>query len=214
MLEVNMFMDLMDKIHEIGLVPVVVLNNVDETIPTLEALKAGDVPVAEICFRTPCAKDCLKLATQIFKDVLIGAGTVINVLQCKEAIEAGAKFIVSPGLSKEVAKICKDNNVLYLPGVVTPTEIMEALELGINNVKFFPAGVYGGLKAINALGSAFTTVKFMPTGGVNNDNLKEFASNKKIIACGGSWLLKGTKEEIILKCLEARKIIKEARNNG
>lgn len=201
-------MNVLDKVREIKLVPVVVLNSVEETIPTIQALHDGDVPVAEICFRTDCAAECIKLAVEKFPNDLIGAGTVINAAQCEQAIDCGAKFIVSPGLSHEVARVCKERNVPYLPGVVTPTEIMQAIDLGINVVKFFPAGVFGGLKAINAMGAAFPTVKFMPTGGVDNSNLKEFVENKRILACGGSWLVKGTPENITKVCLEARKIIK------
>lgn len=201
-------MDVLSRVHEIGVVPVVVLNKVEDTIPVVKALHDGDVPVAEICFRTPCAAECIKLAVKEFPNDLIGAGTVINATQCEEAIACGAKFIVSPGLSKSVAEVCKKHGVPYLPGVVTPTEIMEAIELGLSTLKFFPAGVFGGLKAINALGAAFPQVKFMPTGGVDNSNLKEFISCNKIIACGGSWMCKGTAEEITAKCLEARKIIK------
>ena len=184
------------------------MNSVEETIPTIQALHDGDVPVAEICFRTDCAAECIKLAVEKFPNDLIGAGTVINAAQCEQAIDCGAKFIVSPGLSYEVARVCKERNVPYLPGVVTPTEIMQAIDLGINVVKFFPAGVFGGLKAINAMGAAFPSVKFMPTGGVDNSNLKEFVENKRILACGGSWLVKGTPEDITKVCLEARKIIK------
>lgn len=201
-------MDVLSKVHEIGVVPVVVLNKVEDTVSVIKALHDGDVPVAEICFRTPCAAECIKLAVKEFPNDLIGAGTVINAKQCEEAIACGAKFIVSPGLSKSVAEVCKKHNVPYLPGVVTPTEIMAAIELGLTTLKFFPAGVFGGLKAINALGAAFPQVKFMPTGGVDNSNLKEFISCNKIIACGGSWMCKGTSEEITAKCLEARKIIK------
>lgn len=201
-------MDVLAKVQEIGIVPVVVLNKVEDTIPTLKALEEGDVPIAEICFRTSCAVECIALASKEFPNVLVGAGTVINEKQCKEAIGCGAKFIVSPGFSSSVAQVCKENNIPYLPGVVTPTEIMQALEHGLTTLKFFPAGVFGGLKAIKALGAAFPSVKFMPTGGVDNSNLKEFVACDKIIACGGSWLLKGTHEEIVAKCLEARKIIK------
>ena len=204
-------MDLLNNIHEIGIVPVVVLKSVDETRKSIGALEEGDVPVAEICFRTDCAKECIELASKEFKNVIVGAGTVINKEQCEEAIKAGAKFIVSPGLSESVAEVCKANNIPYLPGVVTQTEIMKAIELGIEVVKFFPAGVFGGLKAINALGAAFPKIKFMPTGGVDNSNLKEFVLNKKIYACGGSWLTKGEKEDIVKACKEARKIIKENR---
>lgn len=201
-------MDVLKMVQEVKLVPVVVLNSVEETEPVIQALCDGDIPVAEICFRTDCAAECIKLAVEKFPNDLIGAGTVINAQQCEQAIDCGAKFIVSPGLSDEVARVCKERNIPYLPGIVTPTEIMRAIDLGLNVVKFFPAGVFGGLKAINAMGAAFPAVKFMPTGGVDNSNLKEFVSNKKIVACGGSWLVKGTPEEITRVCLEARKIIK------
>lgn len=201
-------MSVLEKVKEIGIVPVVVLNKVEETIPTVQALVDGDVPIAEICFRTDCAAECIKLAVEKFPNALIGAGTVINETQAREAIACGVKFIVSPGLSKSVAAVCKEANVPYLPGVVTPTEIMEAIDLGLTTLKFFPAGVFGGLKAIKALGAAFPQCKFMPTGGVSNENLKEFISNDKIIACGGSWVVKKDPQETIKVCLEARKIVK------
>lgn len=201
-----------EKISEIGLVPVVVFNNVKDTIPTLNAMKKGDITVAEICFRTPCAAECIKKASKEFKkDFLIGAGTVINAKQCKEAISCGAKFIVSPGLSKSVAKICKEKKIPYFPGVATPTEIIECLDLGISTVKFFPASVYGGLKAIKAISAAFPQVKFLPTGGVSDENLAEFLSFEKIFACGGSWMMKGTPSEITEKCKAVRKIVKGVR---
>lgn len=203
-------MDVKDTINRIKLVPVVVFNNVEETLPILNALKDGDVPVAEICFRTECAKECLKLACKSFgDDFLIGAGTVINEEQCREAIACGVKFIVSPGLSESVAKVCKEHNIPYFPGIATPTELMKALELGIDRVKFFPNNIYGGLPAINAIGAAFPQVKFMPTGGVSAVNLKEMLSSKRVFACGGSWMCKGTPEEITKLCLEARQIVKE-----
>ncbi len=201
-------MTILEKIQEVKLVPVVVLNKVEDTLPTIKALHDGDVPVAEICFRTPCAAECIKKACEAYPNDLIGAGTVINAKQCEEAIACGAKFIVSPGLSRSVYEVCKKHNVPYLPGIVTPTEIMEALELGLTTLKFFPAGVFGGLKAIKALGAAFPSVKFMPTGGVNNENLKEFVECDKILACGGSWLVKKDPAETVKVCLEARKIIK------
>lgn len=208
-------MDIFSTIKEIKIVPVVVFNNVSETVPTLTAMMEGGLPVAEICYRTDCAPECLKLAVKEFKDkFVIGAGTVINAKQAKEAISLGAQFIVSPGLSEAVAEVCKEANIPYFPGVATPTEIMAALELGINIVKFFPASVYGGIKAINAIGAAFPQVKFLPTGGVGPENLVEFLTNKKIFACGGSWMMKGTPEEIKNKCIEAMNIVKGVQSNG
>ena len=196
-------MDIVNEFKRLKIVPVVVINNVEDTLPTINALVKGGLPVAEITFRTSCAKEALALAVKNFPDALIGAGTVINEKQCLEAIEIGAKFIVSPGLSKSVARVCKEKNVPYLPGVVTPTEIMEALELGLTNLKFFPASNYGGLKTIKALCAAFPSVHFMPTGGVNEDNILEFLAYDKIIACGGSFMMKGTPEEIEEKTKKA-----------
>ena len=202
-------MEVFSIVKEVRVVPVVVFNNVEETVPTLNAMLEGGLPVAEICYRTACAPECLKLAVKEFKDrFLIGAGTVINAKQAEEAISFGAQFIVSPGLSVGVAEVCKKHNIPYLPGVATPTEIMQALELGIDHVKFFPASVYGGLKAISAIGAAFPQVSFLPTGGVGPENLAEFLSNKKIFACGGSWMMKGTPEDIKNKCKEAMDIVK------
>ena len=197
---------MLEQILKTKLVPVVVFNNLDEVEPTIKSLVAGDVPVAEICFRTECAYEGLKLAIKKFPNVLIGAGTVINKSQAEKAIEAGAKFIVSPGLSESVFEVCKKYDVPYLPGVITPTEIIKAIDLGLTYLKFFPAGEFGGLKAIKSLSSAFPQIKFMPTGGVNNDNLKDFVAFKNIFAIGGSWLTKG---DITENCLAARKIVKE-----
>ena len=194
------------EILESKLVPVVVFNSVEEVIPTLEKLMAGGINVAEICYRTECADEALRLAIKSFPNMIIGAGTVINEKQALSAIGAGAKFIVSPGLSEKVADICKKSNITYLPGVVTPTEIMKAIELDLTYIKFFPAGVYGGLKAIKALSSAFPQVRFMPTGGVDNSNLGEFIKVKSIFAVGGSWLVKG---DITETCKEAVRIVKE-----
>ncbi len=201
--------EVINKIKRIKIVPVVVIDKVEEAKPLMSALIEGDVPVAEITFRTAAAKESIALLTEEFPSALIGAGTVINKEQAYDAIEAGAKFIVSPGLSEEVYEVCKEKDVPYLPGVVTPTEIMKALSLGMNHLKFFPAGVFGGLKAIKAMGAAFPSVSFMPTGGVDLSNLAEFVSNPKIFAVGGSFLTKGTHEEIVQNCLAARKIVKE-----
>ena len=201
-------MEILERVQNAHVVPVVVINNLEDAIPTMEALIKGGLPVAEVTFRTACAKDAIKAMCEAYPDALIGAGTVINASQCEQAIACGAKFIVSPGLSLEVARVCKEKGVPYLPGVVTPTEIIQAIDIGLTTLKFFPAGVFGGLKAIKALGAAVPGVKFMPTGGVDNTNLKEFLLCDKIIAVGGSWMVKGTPEEIVTKCLEASNIVK------
>ena len=170
-------------------VPVVVIKELSETDKILTALKNKGINTAEITFRTACAAEAIAYAVKNYPDMNVGAGTVINADQCKSALKSGAKFIVSPGLSIDVAKICKKNNVPYYPGCVTPTEIMQALELGITTVKFFPANVYGGLKAMKALAGPFPQIKFIPTGGVNRDNLDEFLAWDKIAAVGGSFFV-------------------------
>ena len=171
-------------------VPVVVIKELSETDKILTALKNNGINCAEITFRTACAAEAIAYAVKNYPDMEIGAGTVINDQQCRQALEAGATFIVSPGLSPAVAEVCKENNIPYYPGCVTPTEIMAALELGITTVKFFPANVYGGLKALKALSAPFPQVKFIPTGGVDRSNIDEFLAFDKIAAIGGSFFVK------------------------
>ena len=177
------------------LIPVVVIKELSETDKILTALKKSGIMCAEITFRTACAKDAIEYAVKNYPDMNIGAGTVINGEQCNQALQAGAKFIVSPGLSVEVAEICKAKNIPYYPGCVTPTEIMQALELGITIVKFFPANVYGGLKALKALSAPFPQIKFIPTGGVDRSNLDEFLAFDKVFAVGGSFMVKEALEK-------------------
>lgn len=176
-------------------IPVVVIKELSEVDKILPALKANGINCAEITFRTAFAKDAIKLACEKYPDMNIGAGTVINAEQCNEAIEAGAKFIVSPGLSAGAANVCKERNIPYYPGCVTPTEIMQALELGITTVKFFPANVYGGLSALKALSAPFPQIKFIPTGGVDRGNIDEFLAFDKVAAIGGSFFVKEALEK-------------------
>ena len=177
------------------LIPVVVIKEIKETKKILSALKKDGISCAEITFRTACADEAIALAVKEFPDMSIGAGTVINAEQCKKALNEGAKFIVYTGLSESVAGICKEKNIPYYPGCVTPTEIMKALELGITTVKFFPANVYGGLKAMKALSAPFPQVKFIPTGGVDRSNIDEFLAWEKIAAIGGSFFVKEAMEK-------------------
>ena len=188
------------------LIPVVVIKDVNETEKTLSALRAGGINCAEITFRTACAEEAIKLAVKLFPDMNIGAGTVINEEQAIRAVNAGAKFIVSPGFSEKVALYVRKQGIPYYPGCVTSTEIMQALELGITTVKFFPANVYGGLKALKALSGPFPQVKFIPTGGVDLTNLKEFLEFDKIFAVGGSFMMKG---DITENCKKSCEIIKK-----
>ena len=176
-------------------IPVVVIKELSETDRIMNALKNADIHCAEITFRTACAAEAIALAAKNHPDMSIGAGTVINADQCRQALEAGAEFIVSPGLSVGVAKVCQEANIPYYPGCVTPTEIMQALELGITTVKFFPANIYGGLKALKALSAPFPQIKFIPTGGVDRGNIDEFLAFEKVAAIGGSFFVKEALEK-------------------
>lgn len=199
---------IIEKIKNAKIVPVVVLNSIDEALPKIQALVNGGLPCAEITFRTPCAAEAIALAVKKFPQMLVGAGTVINGEQCEKAIAAGAQFIVSPGFSKEVSDCCKKHDMLYLPGVVTPTEVMAAIAEGLTTLKFFPASNYGGLKTIKAICAAFPYLSFMPTGGISEDNVLEYLAYDKIVACGGSWMMKGTPEEIEAKTKAAVALVK------
>ncbi len=181
-------------------IPVVVIKELDEVDKILPALQADGIYCAEITFRTACAEEAIAYACEKYPEMNIGAGTVVNGEQCERAIQAGAKFIVSPGFSSVVARMCKEKNIPYYPGCVTPTEIMEALSWGITTVKFFPANVYGGLNAMKALSAPFPQIKFIPTGGVNAVNLDEYLAWEKIAAVGGSFYVTDA-----LKKMEAKK---------
>lgn len=171
-------------------IPVVVIKEIGETDRILSALKGVGISCAEITFRTPCAAEAIGYATKHYPEMEIGAGTVINTEQCEAALAAGASFIVSPGLSANVARVCKERGVPYYPGCITPTEIMAALELGITTVKFFPANLYGGLDALKALSAPFPQVRFIPTGGIDRSNVDEFLAFDKVAAVGGSFFVK------------------------
>ena len=175
--------------------PVVVINELCEVDEILSALKENNINCAEITFRTKYAAQAIKYACEKYPDMNIGAGTIINADQCKEAVSAGARFIVSPGLSVDVANVCKENNTPYYPGCVTPTEIMQAIELGITTVKFFPANIYGGLSALKALSAPFYQMKFIPTGGIDRGNIDDYPAFDKGVAIGGSFFVKEALEK-------------------
>ena len=204
-------MDVLKRLAQSGVVPVVVLEDAKDAVPTAKAMLAGGIDVMEITFRTAAAADSIKAVAQECPDMVVGAGTVINLEQCKLAIECGAKFIVSPGYDEETVAWCCDNGIPVTPGCVTPTEIMMALKHGLKVLKFFPANVYGGLSAIKSLAGPFGGVKFIPTGGVNAQNLAEFISSPYIHAVGGSWICPkadiaaGNFDKITALCKEARK---------
>ena len=210
-------MKVLDRLHGCGVVPVVVLDDVKDAVATANALLAGGVDVMEITFRTAAAADSIKAVAENCPDMLVGAGTVITLEQCKQAVECGAKFIVSPGFDEEVVRWCGERSVPITPGCVTPSEIMAAMKLGLTVVKFFPAGVYGGLSAMKALSGPFGGIKFIPTGGVNSHNIGEFIAAPFIHAVGGSWgcpkadIAAGNFEKIITLCKQARAAIQEVR---
>jgi len=181
-------MDVLKRISACGIVPVVVLDRAQDAVPTARAMLAGGVDVMEITLRTAAGLDAIRQVAAQCPEVCVGAGTVITLDQCKQAVEAGAQFIVSPGFSAEVVEWCIANNITVTPGCVTPTEITQALSLGLKVLKFFPANVYGGLSAMKALAGPFGDVKFIPTGGVSDKNLAEYVSAPFIFAVGGSWL--------------------------
>ena len=206
-----------EKVYATGIVPVVVLNKVEDAVPLANALLKGGIDFMEITFRTECAASCIAKISKEVPEVIVGAGTVLNVEQAKCSVENGAKFIVSPGLDEETVKWAQQNNIPVIPGCVTPTEIMKAISLGLNVIKFFPADVYGGIKAIKALSAPFGQVKFLPTGGVYEGNLKDFIENKSVAAIGGSWVCKKDDianhdwDKITALSANAVKIIKETR---
>lgn len=210
-------MNTADRMRQTGVVPVVVLDDAKDAVPTAKALLAGGVDVMEITFRTAAAADSIKAVSESCPDMLVGAGTVVTLDQCKQALECGAQFIVSPGLDPEVVSWCVERNVPITPGCVTPTEIIAAMKLGLNVVKFFPAGVYGGLKAMKALAAPFGRIKFIPTGGVEAKNLKEYLEAPFVHAVGGSWLCPkkeiaaGNFDAVAALCREASEIVKEVR---
>ncbi|AQP46763.1 keto-deoxy-phosphogluconate aldolase [Tessaracoccus aquimaris] len=170
------------------IVPVVVINDDSNALPLADALIAGDLPVAEVTLRTPAALASIA-AMSTRADLLVGAGTVLNVAQATAAMDAGARFLVSPGLSRDVVAAARERGVPVIPGAVTPTEIMAALDMGLGLLKFFPAGIYGGVAALKALGSVFGGVSFVPTGGVSPGNLAEFLAVPSVAAVGGSWMV-------------------------
>ena len=200
-----------DSMKSSIIVPVVVIEDAKDAVPTAKALLAGGINVMEITLRTAAALDSIRNVAAECPDMVVGVGTVLNLEQAKDAVEAGAKFIVSPGFDEETVKWCVENKIDVAPGCVTPTEIMAARRLGLRVVKFFPANVYGGLKAITNLAAPFTDMQFIPTGGVNTENIAEFVANPAVFAVGGSWICKkadisaGNFDKITELCKEARK---------
>ena len=181
-------MDFFEKTEKAGIVPVVVLEDASDAVPTAKALLDGGIGFMEITLRTSCALDAIREVAEKVPEMCVGAGTVLTPDNAKDAIASGATFIVSPGFCPEVVDICKESEIPVIPGCVTPTEITMAVNRGLDVVKFFPANVYGGKAAIKGLASVFRSVRFLPTGGINTENIEEYITEPYIIAAGGSWV--------------------------
>ena len=180
-----------EKISTLGVVPVVVLEDAKDAAPLAKALVEGGLPCAEVTFRTDAAEESIKIMTSEYPDMFVGAGTVLTIEQVDRAVAAGAKFIVSPGFDPEIVDYCLSKEIPIFPGCITPSEVAQAVKRGLKVVKFFPAEQFGGVATIKAMAAPYVGLKFMPTGGVSAKNLESYLSCDKIVACGGSWMVKG-----------------------
>lgn len=207
----------LEKLGQFGIVPVVVIEDSKDAAPLAKALCEGGLACAEVTFRTAAAADAIRIMSAEYPEMTVGAGTVLTVEQADQAIEAGAQFIVTPGLDPAIVKHCLEKQIPVTPGIVTPSELTQAVSLGLDLVKFFPAEPSGGLPMIKALAAPFHMVKFMPTGGINAKNAAAYLGYDKIIACGGSWMVKdsliksGDFEQITALTREAVSIVKSVR---
>ena len=209
----------LEDIQKLGIVPVVVIDEVKDAEPLAKALCDGGLPCAEVTFRTDAAEESIRIMSEKFPQMLIGAGTVLTTDQVDRAVAAGAKFIVSPGLNPRVVKYCVEINIPITPGCSSASDIEQALENGLEVVKFFPAEPAGGLPMIKALAAPYVGVKFMPTGGINASNVRVYLAYNRILACGGSWMVKGDLikagdfAKITQLTKEAVEMVKESRGN-
>ena len=183
---------ILEQVSKFGVVPVVVLNDVKDAEPLAKALCEGGLPCAEVTFRTAAAEESIRVMCEKYPEMLVGAGTVLTIDQVDRAVNAGAKFIVSPGFDPEIVDYCLSKDILVLPGCITPSEVAQAVKRGLKVIKFFPAEAAGGIKMIKAMAAPYTSVNFMPTGGISEKNLEQYLSYDRIVACGGSWMVSGT----------------------
>lgn len=181
----------LEQFAKLGIIPVVVIDDAKDAEPLAKALVEGGLPCAEVTFRTEAAEEAIRIMSEKFPEMLVGAGTVLTTEQVDRAVAAGAKFIVSPGINETVVDYCVKKNIPITPGTCNPTNVETALSHGLEVVKFFPAEPAGGLNYIKAIAAPYTGVKFMPTGGINAENVKAYLAYDRIIACGGSWMVKG-----------------------
>jgi 2-dehydro-3-deoxyphosphogluconate aldolase/(4S)-4-hydroxy-2-oxoglutarate aldolase len=206
-------MTVQKQLEEAYLIPVVVMDDANRAVDAAKALMAGGIGVMEITLRTQAALDSIEKVAKTCPDILLGGGTVLYLEQCREVVSRGARFIVSPGYEPDIVDYCHKNNIMVIPGCVTPTEITTAMRAGINIIKFFPANVYGGIKAIKALSGPFPHIKFMPTGGIDLNNLVEFVI-PQVFAIGGGWLCDrkainaGNYNEITGTCKKSLEVVK------
>ncbi len=209
--------EMMQQLKKIGIVPVVVLNDVKDALPLAERLMKGGLPCAEVTFRTAAAEESIRQIAKAFPEMIVGAGTVLTTEQADRAIDAGSKFVVSPGFNPKVTEYVLKKGVPMTPGVCTPTEIEAAMSLGLDVLKFFPAEPSGGLGMIKAVCAAYVNLQFMPTGGISAANVRDYLAYDKIVACGGSWMVSGALvkegkfEQILALVKEAADIVKEIR---
>ena len=207
-----------EELSKIGIVPVIALDDAKDAEPLAKALIEGGLPCAEVTFRTAAAEESIRVMHEAYPDMVLAAGTVLTTEQVDRAVAAGASLIVSPGFDPEIVDYCISKNIEVVPGIVTPSELAQAVKRGLTRVKFFPAEAAGGLKMIKAMCAAYTTVRIMPTGGISTSNLEEFLSCDKIFCCGGSWRVKGDMikagEFVMIQKLteEAVALVKEIRS--
>ena len=206
-----------ERLEEYGVVPVVVLKDTKDAIPLADALIEGGLSCAEVTFRTDAAEESIRLMSEKYPEMLVGAGTVLTIEQVDRAVNAGAKFIVSPGFDAEIVDYCLDKKIPVFPGCITPSEVAQAVKRGLKVIKFFPAEQAGGVAMIKAMGAPYNMVKFMPTGGISAKNLAEYLSCSNIVCCGGSWMVKGDLitegkfDEITALTKEAVELVKSIR---
>ena len=207
----------LEQIQKIGIIPVVVLDDAKDAEPLAKALCEGGLPCAEVTFRTEAAEECIRIMSEKFPEMLVGAGTVLTTEQVDRAVAAGAKFIVSPGLNPRIVKYCVEKGIVITPGCANASDMEQALENGLEVVKFFPAEPAGGLNMIKALAAPYVGLKFMPTGGISPKNVRDYLAYNRIIACGGSWMVKnelvkaGDFAAITEMAKECVQIVKESR---
>lgn len=209
--------DVIQRIQELGVIPVIKLDRAEDAVPLAKALRDGGLKAAEVTFRTDAAEEAIRLISKEFPDFLVIAGTVLTTLQAEKAMQAGAQAIVSPGLNPTVVKFCRDKGYPIVPGVVTPTEVESAMSFGLTHVKFFPAEAAGGIKMISAMSAPYGNIRFMPTGGISPKNIGDYLKCKAVFACGGSWMVPSDKiangefDAIREMTAEAVQLVKEIR---